>query len=238
MNWLASDPVDRSQTESLVTQAFSRMQAKRWGDAMRLLESATIAAPEDLRPPIVEVLLSIYVARNEHNRLQRVLPWVGQHSAQATKAVLLLARNHMQGVGRTAPGAAPPRNVIESAVQEHLAKKCYDAVDLPVVLTLLVQLRWVDIMLDVANACIDAGAELDEATIAGVLAVLLSQLQRRDALRFLDRIDKATGNASLPVTRWREILNADPTASRHSSVESGDDKVLRFLRKCSHNQKE
>ncbi len=59
--------------EGLLAQAFDQMRSQRWDEAMRLLESAIVAAPPGLRDPAVEILASICVSRNEHARLRELM---------------------------------------------------------------------------------------------------------------------------------------------------------------------
>ncbi len=214
-----------ASAQDLLAQALERMQAQRWDEAMRLLESAIPVAPAELREAAVEILTSIYVSRNEHARLAGLMQRADPSTPQMIKGALLLARNHAIGVD----GELPPHcneNTLGPALHAHVVAGGYQLGELPVIVALLAQLGWTELAGQIAMLCVAARIGIEDGVLERVFAVLLKAGRRADALRLLQALQAMPEYAERPIGRWAYLLGS---GGLENADALGQDKVVRFL---------
>jgi len=229
MTLLEGGPADAVQAEGLLAQALARMQAQHWDEAMRLLESAIVAAPQPMRAPAVEILASIYVSRNEHARLRNLMRLVDPSTPQMIKGGLLLARNHAIGIEGELPLHCSEES-LGRALRAHVVTGAYQLTsELPVILALLAQLRWAELAGQIAMLCAAARVGMGAGVTEGVLAALLADGRRAEAIELVRALQALPESEERPIPRWMHLLGAD----QHEPVgteASTQDKVERFVR--------
>ena len=214
--------------EGLLAQAFDQMRSQRWDEAMRLLESAIVAAPPELRDPAVEILASICVSRNEHARLRELMLRIDPSTPQMIKGALLLARNHAIGID----GELPPHcneKSLGPALRAHILSGAYQLTELPPMVALLAQLRWAELAGQVALVCTAAGIGIEAGVIERVFAVLSAAGRPADALELLQALQAMPECDERPVQRWMHLLGSRERGSQAKEPPL-EDKVVRFLR--------
>ena len=228
MTLLEAGPADAAQAEGLLAQALAQMQVKHWDEAMRLLESAIVAAPREMRAAAVEVLASIYVSRNEHARLRNLMRLVDPSTPQMIKGGLLLARNHAIGIDGELPSHCSEES-LGPALRAHVVTGAYQMTsELPVILALLAQLGWAKLAGQIGMLCAAARIGMDANVTEAVLAALLADGRRAEALELVQSLQRLSESEQRPIRRWMRLLGAsecEPVAGNASSL----DKVERFL---------
>ena len=229
---LLAAPTNAPQTGALLAQALSQMQAQRWDDAMRLLESAIAVAPPDLRPPAVEILASIYVSRNRHLHLRDLMRSVDVRSPQMIKGALLLARNHAIGVDGELP-AHCRADVLEPALRAHILAGAYQLAELPLIVALAAQLGWAELAGRIAMLCTTAHVSIEQGVLERVLATLVAAGRRATALELVDALRALPESSERPIRRWAHLLG-----SKHGGAaveDAAQDKVMRFLQSTGNS---
>jgi hypothetical protein len=228
MTLLEGGPADAVQAQGLFAQALGQMRLQHWDEAMRLLESAIVAAAPEMRAPAVEILASIYVSRNEHARLRNLMRLADPSTPQMVKGALLLARNHAIGVDGELP-AHCSQEWLGRALRAHVLAGAYQLTsELPVILALLAQLRWAELAGQIALLCAGARIAIDAGVLERVLAVLLADGRRAEALELVQALGELPASGERPIGRWMLLLGA---SQREPGCEDGPgrDKVERFL---------
>jgi hypothetical protein len=206
------------------------MQAEQWDEAIRLLESTIEMASPDLGAAALEVLASIYVARNEHVRLRDLLSRHVPVTPQMISGALLLTRNHAIGIDGEVPPSCCRRHV-ESTLRRHVVAGSYQPGELLIILALLAQIGWSDTARDIATLCVSAGIDIEAGLLESVLAMLLGDGQREAAIRLLDTLRGRPDGSRYPIPRWA-LLVENETAQSAAQIPLTSDKVVRFLHRA------
>ena len=213
-------PAEAAQPEDLLAQALGQMQLARWDESMRLLEAAIEAAPEPMRGAAVEVLASVYVARNQHARLRDLMRSVDPFTPQMVKGALLLARNRALGMD----GELPPHcneSSLDRPLRTHVVEGAYPPGDLSIIVALLAQLKWLDLAGPIAMVCTAAGGWIEPGVVERVFAALLESGRRYEAIELLGALKTAPPHPDRPIGRWTWLLEGGGAPPQ--------DKLLRFL---------
>jgi hypothetical protein len=218
---------EAAQAQALLAQALEHMQAQRWDEAMRLLESAIPMAPAELHEPAVEILTSIYVSRNEHARLGELMLRGDPSTPQMIKGALLLARNRAIGMDGELPAHCNEKP-LGPALRAHVVSGAYQSNELPVIVALLAQLGWAELAGQIAMLCVAAHIGIEDGVLERVFAVLLTADRRADALRLLEAVRAMPQRTERPVQRWAYLLGCGHVEAEDREAAPRD-KVVRFL---------
>jgi hypothetical protein len=227
-------PSAQWQLKALLERASDAMLAGHWEQAMRMLESTIGLPPSDLAAEAREILLSLYVSRNEHRRLRGLIRWIDEPTPQMIKGVLLLIRNRKAGI----EGELPPNctvGAIGTAFRQYVSAGAYGADELKTIVSLLTQIDQIELAVQIVRSCLSLDIRFDEATLTRVIALLISTGRRPEALILVGELLKSGPNAGLPLARWNRLLAPERSCEAPGSMVAAD-KVIKFLELQARDQ--
>ncbi|HTY02759.1 MAG TPA: hypothetical protein VMC81_03410 [Rhodocyclaceae bacterium] len=229
MKFLGAEPIDPTTSQRLVAQAAESLGRSDWHGAVTYLESAAIVAAASTLPSILDTLASLYVTRNQHDKLARLVVDADDLTPQLAIGALLLERNWLLGIGDTNAPRLPLDQVL-SRLREHIGAGQYLAEELVTICSLLVVTGTVEMALQLLQALLEMRVQVDEELASRVLALALDRNRKAEARIIIDLL-AAAGDAWRVRSRRYRLLLGDPAAE---PIVAGQDKVIDFMASNGH----
>jgi hypothetical protein len=230
MSFLGISPIDSAATKRLIAQAAEKLADADWRGAVASLESAAMVAAPDALDSILDTLASLYVSRNQHEKLAALVAECGHSTPSLALAGLAVERNRRLGVARVASGRSPIVSLLPS-VREHIVAGAYSATELATVCALLVGVKAADMAVLALQALFELGVPVEEELVASVLAAALDKNMKRDAEAIIEILAGLGIVWGSRIDRYRILLGKADLAT----VAPGGDKVVDFLRRNAHH---